>query len=252
MAQNIQNVLETDQIISALMDSVTIESLAAMTSQLASVATSKHTELDTKLTNEVSRLDASVAVALSAANKLEAYEKQQIEDILEGIIAQDGFQQLLKSACVSVNGVNKSLESVITAIVDAEKVTKTTMLTDADGNYNGAKLTLTSGSEAILDLVKTVEEGGTANEYNKYSFTTTDWAGSSLPAGFYINTKNVSKTLSMFGVDSVMKIGEKVIEQTNIVFDLTDTLSDCGENAEVVVSDLDGDGEIGVQDDSVL
>lgn len=250
----LQNVLETDDIVSALMDSVTVDSLSAMASQLASVATQNHNELGTRLTNEVTRLDSALATALAAANKLEAYEKQQIEDILAGIIAQDGFQQLLESTCIDVNGEAKSLESVLGAIISAEKVTKTTMLTDADGQYNGAKLKLTTGTEAILNMARTVQEAGTSSEYVQYNFTTADWAGTGIPAGFYVNTKEINKSFSMFGVDANIKVGEKVMEQTNLVFDLTANLTDCSADITITAPDLDGDGKVGLatEDNSVL
>lgn len=244
---DLNQAVRTDDIVNAIMNSVTIESLSALTAELATLASSSDTALDTKITNEVIRLDALVATATEAADRLDAYEKQQIEEILNNLVSQDGFQQLLQTVSVNINGSAKSLESVIDAIVAANNhVVKTTLLSDASGAYNGAQLTLASGEVGMLSLVTTTEGTGDTLA-NVYTFSSSDWAGSGLTAEFYIKTQDVVKSFTMFGQTSDIKVGEKVLEQTNIVFDLTGILVDAAAATTVNVPDIDGDGNIGVQ-----
>lgn len=246
---SINNVIITDEFANGLINSMTIESLSALTAQLATAAETAHDTLDTHVTNEIARLDALVSVATAAADRLDAYEKQQIEEVLNSLVSQEGFQQLLQSTAVVINGGTSSLQSVINALVASNNsVVRTQRLLDSNGKCNGAKFEMATGETGIMGMTlesALVSDKGSVQDHT-YSFYSENWASSGIPAKFYVKTRDIEKSFDVFGITSSIKVGEQVIEKTNIVFDLAELLTGVREPV-VSVPDMDGDGEIGMQ-----
>ena len=84
-------IFSSDGVAAALAGSLSLEAIFAMLQSVATAAGGADTAIRTDLGNQITALQNQVAEAIQKADKLEDYEKGQIESILQTLIASDGL-----------------------------------------------------------------------------------------------------------------------------------------------------------------
>jgi hypothetical protein len=216
---------------------MTIDSVAAVISGLAVAADAADTANKQELQNAIDAVEESVAVAQAAADRLESYEMGQIEDLLNQLVETEGFQALLETATVTVNGNVRTVASILQAMAEAPQVANWKRTSDTDGKMNGVIVTLTSGDAVTFGMTTEVVDATT----NKHIFSVEDFAGSGIPKSFYfiMKEKTMDFGASFGGRLVATTLGWFVTEQSNILFDLTGT--EAGAGSTVTVPDYNGD-----------
>lgn len=233
--------IDTAAVSQMLGGELSINSLAGVVNALATAADAADVANKAELQNAISALGADVLIAKSAADRLEAFEKGQIEEMLKQLVETDGFQALAQKAYITVNGQQRTLDSIVLAMIEAPKVENWKRLTDGSGVMNGVKATLTNGQ--AVDFVMTTEAVDAST--NKHTFTVADFAGSGLAKSFYMVMKSKPMTFTgSFGGRLVSQnIGWFLDQQSNIVFDLNGVSPLAA--APVSVPDFNADGAAG-------
>ena len=149
-------IFNSDGVAAALMGSVNLESLFVVLQSVATAAGSADTAIRTDLGNQITTLQNQVAEAIQKADKLEDYEKGQIETILQSLIASDGFQALIQQAVIVVNGETVSMSSALQGILTAPKPTGVELAWGGDGAMTGATISLSDGTSAWMPATMTI------------------------------------------------------------------------------------------------
>lgn len=241
-----KQVLTTDYAVQSLRDSLGDEQLLAFAGALITAVEGAHNQLATDVNNfevqvqqDLAQLGTLVQQAQAAADRLDEYEKGQIEAILQGLLNNSALQDLFAQLGVTLNGTSYSLTSVVQAISLAEKEVKTEVTYDALGGMSGVKVTLASG--AISTFAATVADDG--NGLLSADFVTSDFAG--VPAAFSAKFRKVAKSLTAFGASLTLNQVRNV-ERTNIVIDLIGRFTPSAPMASPIqVPDANANGVIG-------
>ncbi|MEB4590021.1 hypothetical protein VSS37_03425 [Candidatus Thiothrix sp. Deng01] len=238
-----QTVIDTAAVSNALSNGLTLDSMAAVVTALATAANNADVANKTELQNMITALQPQIDAAMAAADKLENYELGQVEAILQELVSSDGFQTLLQTATVTVDGEAMTLESVLASLLEAPKVASWDFQRDTHGNISGVLANLTDGSIANMSVDKVTVDSGLPTEFDRYTFSQSDWAGKGFAAQFEIDL--ISRDIDfggLFGLGA-MGFGVDIKKQGNLLFDITGAAA--GDAPEVTVPDANNDGVIG-------
>ncbi len=236
-----QTSIDTSAVAQMLGGELTIDGVASVISGLAVAADAADTANRQELLNLITPLQTAVQEAQQAADRLESYEMGQIEDLLTQLVETDGFQSLLETASVTVNGKQRSVASILQAIAEAPKTESWKKTVDTDGEMNGVIATLTNGTAVTFNMTTEAIDANT----NKHIFTVNDFAGTGIAKSFYMVMK--AKALDFGGLFggrlTNAKMGWMLEEVSNIVFDIVGSApSSVG---GVTVPDYNADGATG-------
>lgn len=237
-----QAVIDTNAVSQMLGGELTIDSLAAIVSSLAVAADASDVANKAELQGQISTLETSVAAALAAADRLESYEKGQIEELIQQLVTSPNFMSLLGTATVTLGGKVLTVESVLKLIAEAPKVANWKKVEDTAGNMSGVIATLTSGGVVTFGMAVTAIDADT----NKHIFTVQDFAGSGIAKSFYLVMKaKVINFTGLFGGRLTnQRVGWTLEEQSNIVFDIVGTATSAN-SSSFTVPDFNADGALG-------
>ncbi len=233
--------IDTAAVAQMLGGELTVDGIAAVVSGLATAADAADTANRQELINLITPLQTAVQEAQAAADRLESYELGQIEDLLTQLVETAGFQQLLETATVTVNGNTRSVASILQAIAEAPKVANWKRTTDTSGKMNGVIATLTDGTAVQFDMtVEAIDENT-----NKHVFSVADFANTGLAKSFYMVMR--AKALSFGGLFggrlTNAQLGWALDEISNILFDVTG--NEASAIGNVSVPDYNTDGAVG-------
>ena len=234
-------IFSSDGVAAALMGSINLESLFVVLQSVATAAGGADTAIRTDLGNQITALQNQVAEAIKKADKLEDYEKGQIETILQSLISSEGFQTLIQQAVIVVNGETVSMSSALQGILTAPKPTGVELAWGGNGEMMGATVSLSDGTAAWMPMVMTVGDEGEPTEYKIATFSADNFAGKGFPAQFAVHLNPVKRSVGALGIGDVV-IGYKIKHYSNVVFTFN---ASTGALANIVVPDANGDGVIG-------
>lgn len=236
-----QTSIDTTAVAQMLGGELTIDGVAEVISGLADAADAADVANKQELINLITPLQTAVQVAQQAADRLEDYEMGQIEDLLTQLVDTEGFQALLETASVTVNGNERSVASILQAIAEAPQVANWKKTVDSNGDMNGVIATLTDGSAVTFDMTTEVVDADT----NKHVFSVADFAGTGLAKSFFMVMK--AKALSFGGLFggrlTNAQMGWMLDEVSNILFDITGNAPSAV--GGVTVPDYNADGAAG-------
>ena len=235
-------IFNSDGVAAALAGSLSLEAIFTLLQSVATAAGSADTAIRTDLGNQITTLQNRVAEAIKKADKLEDYEKGQIETILQNLISSDGFQTLIQQAVIVVNGETVSMSSALQGILTAPKPTGVELAWGGDGAMTGATISLSDGTAAWMPMVMTVGDEGEPTEYKIATFSADNFAGKGFPAQFAVHLNPVKRSVGALGIGDVV-IGYKIKHYSNVVFTFN---ASTGALANIVVPDANGDGVIGI------
>lgn len=234
-------IFSSDGVAAALTGSLSLEAIFAMLQSVAVAANSSDTAINTDLSNKINTLQTQVAEAIRKADKLEDYEKGQIESILQTLIASDGFQQLMQQAVITVNGQSVSMASALEGILSAPRPTGVALAYDGIGAITGATIALSDGTSAYMPAEFTVGDEGLPTEYKICTFASENFANKGFPASFVVHTTAVKKSIGVLGIGDVT-VGYRIKQYSNILFSFN---AATGAAVSVATPDINGDGVIG-------
>ncbi|MDD5395235.1 MAG: hypothetical protein PHE17_19605 [Thiothrix sp.] len=236
-------VIDTAAVSNALVNDLTLDSMASVVTALATAANNADVANKAELQNQITTLQTEMDAVQLAAERLENYELGQVEAILQQLVSSDGFQSLLQSATVMVNGSAMTLESVLNSVINAPKVASWDFTRDTAGMITGVMANLTDSSVANMTVAKTTVDAGLPTEFDRYTFSQADWAGKGFAGQFDVEL--IAKDIDFGGVFGLGSIGfgVDIKKQGNLVFAINGTAA--GAAATVVVPDANADGVIG-------
>ena len=237
-------VIDTAAVSNALVNDLTLDSMASVVTALATAANNADIANKAELQNQITTLQTEMDAVQLAAERLENYELGQVEAILQQLVSSDGFQDLLQSATVMVNGTAMTLESVLNSVINAPKVASWDFSRDTSGNITGVLANLTDSTIANMTVAKTTVDAGLPTEFDRYTFSQADWAGKGFTGQFDVEL--IGRDIDFGGVFGLGAIGfgVDIKKQGNLVFAIGGSAA--GAAPEVVVPDANNDGTIGV------
>lgn len=237
-----QTSIDTGAVAQMLGGELTIDGVAAVVSALAVAADAADVANKAELQNQIDAVETAVEAAQLAADRLEAYEKGQIETLLTQLVETDGFQALLETATVTINGNERTVASILQAIAEAPVVVGWKRTTDTNGVMNGVIATLATG-EAVT-FAKAVEVIDATTE--KHTFSVADFAGTGIAKSFYMVMRAKEVAFGgLFGGRLVnATLGWHLDETSNMLFDIVGTAGG-GASGTVEVPDYNADGVTG-------
>ncbi len=240
----------TDYPVQALRDKMSSQSLVALAGGILELLATKHTELDTRLSNEITSFKADVAddvaalttlvqQAKDAAEILGSVELGQIEDILLRLVNAEAIQKAIGQVNITLGGTQYQLASVVAALAMAERETKGVVLYNAAGtDVVGYRMELSNGQVVLFDVTKSESEDGAMLTA---TFSSTDYAG--VAASFAAVYARRAQQLQALG-STLDVVTYDHVSRTHLVIDLTDRYL-AGVSSPNPVTDENGDGQVG-------
>ncbi|KDB52043.1 hypothetical protein X805_24130 [Sphaerotilus natans subsp. natans DSM 6575] len=227
----LENQLNTDGIVGNLTTQLGVEGVLDVATQLAQVLSNDFDTLSEQVQNELLNLGQQLAAVSAAADRLDAYEKGQIEEILNRLMSDDVLVDLIAGMGVTLGGTAYQLTSVIQAVAAAEKVKETVLTYGADGKMNGCTMKLSDGRQATFAMNAVDADG-----VRTCTFAVANFAGSGVPAEFKAVYNLISRPIVLRG-QTINYSQTQLASWTNLVLSLDSKLVPAANGGAVNVAE---------------
>jgi hypothetical protein len=239
---SMNQVVVTDGMINAAVSSLNSCDQANFFNLFVNAAEEAHNDLSIDVNNQINVLRQKIENITINNDVFNDIQLGDIESILVRLINTEGMQSVLNNACVSVGGKRFTIASAVEALASAVDI-KSWEMPQTTACEVPTRFVATLDNDVIQTFIGSPIS--LSDSSAKYRYVTENWNNTGLQAGFDVDFAIHKKMFPAFGKEIPSK-QYAVKKKDNLVFDMTDGLTLCGNmNTDV---DLNNDGIIGRPD----